>query len=56
MNDFEKAKRSAKLWSMDEENNIGEAVVTKMGDKYIVSADTSKEADILVKFVDGVEV
>ena len=50
---FEKALRSAENWSMDEENIYGEAVVTQMGENFIVSADVSYGVEILAHFING---
>lgn len=51
---LDQAKKKAKEWSMSDENNIGQGVVTKIGGNFIVSSDST--AKILAKFIDGKEV
>jgi len=53
MNDLENKIEQARKWSLDPENNIGEAIVTKRGNALIVSADCSDGIEILAKFIDG---
>jgi len=48
------AKKKAKEWSMDDDNNIGQAVVSKIGNNILVSSDSTGK--ILAKFIDGKEV
>jgi hypothetical protein len=54
--DLEKAKKKAAKWSLDDENNIGQAVITNLGGKYSISSDVSAGVEIFAKFIDGKEV
>jgi len=54
--ELEKARKSAERWSLDDKNNIGQAIVTFLGGKYVVSADASDGVEVFAKFVDGKEV
>ena len=53
MNDLEKKIEQARKWSLDPENNIGEAIVTKMGHTLTVSTSCLSGIKILAKFIDG---
>ncbi len=54
--DLKKAKAQAKAWSLDDDNNYGEAVVTFFGGHLRVAADASPGMKIVAKFIDGKEV
>ena len=54
--DLFKKLKQAKAWSLDDDNNIGQAVVTFFGGKIGISADASPGMNIVARFVDGKEV
>lgn len=54
--ELEKAKKQAARWSLDDQNSIGQAIVTFLGGKYTVSASASPGVFIIAKYIDGKEV
>jgi hypothetical protein len=54
--ELKRKKESARKYSTDKDNDYGIGLVVKMGKNYIVCADTSNEANIVAKFVDGEEI
>lgn len=54
--ELEKARKQAARWSLDPENNIGQALITYLGGKMTISSDASPGVEVLAKYVDGKEV
>jgi hypothetical protein len=55
--DIEKAKESARQWSLDEENLIGEAVVLKdPAGQLSICTDFRGDWEVVARFKDGEEV
>jgi len=54
--ELEKKKEQARKWSLDPDNNIGEAVVSMIGRNLVVASDVSAGVEILATFINGKEV
>lgn len=50
------AKKSAKQLSLDPDNDYETGIVSKMGNNYIVSADSSNDKFVVVKYKKGKEI